>query len=51
MLPNKSLEKTVRTALDYRNDSNSVLIFAILIDNKIVQLYSNYAGVKSISAI
>lgn len=51
MLPNKNLEKTVRAALDYRSDSNSVLIVAILIDNNIVQLCSNYAGVKSMSAI
>ena len=51
MLSNKDLEKVGRGVLDDRSDSDPGLIVAKWVDNKIVQLYSNYVSIKPMSTI
>ena len=51
ILPNKDLEKAGQNALDYKSDSNSGLIDAKWVDNKVVQLYSCCAGFEPMSTI
>lgn len=51
MLSNKEIQKTGWGALIYRSDSNSGLTVAKCVDNKIVQLCSNYAGINPMSTI
>lgn len=51
MMSNKDLEKADRGALDYRSDSNSAVIVVKWVDNKIVQLASNYAGIEPMGTI
>lgn len=48
---NIDLEKADRGALDNRSDSNSGLIVAKWVDNKIDQLCSNYSGIEPMSTI
>ena len=48
---NKDLERQGRGALDYRADSNSGIIAANWIDNKTVQVASNYIGIEPMGII
>ena len=48
---NIDLEKADRGALGNRSDSNSGLIVAKWVDNKIDQLCSNYSGIEPMSTI
>ena len=48
---NKDLERQGRGALDYRVDSNSGIIAAYWIDNKTVQVASNYTGIEPVGII
>lgn len=48
---NKDLEKLGRGALDYRTDSNSGLVVAKWLDNKVVLVASNYIGIEPMGTI
>ena len=48
---NKDLERQGRGALDYRVDSNSGIIAAKWVDNKTVQVASNYIGIEPMGTI
>ena len=48
---NKDLERQGRGALDYKVDSNSGIIAAKWVDNKAVQVASNYIGVEPVGTL
>ena len=48
---NKSLQKLGRGAMDYRADNNLGIIVVMWVDNSVVQLVSNYAGIEPMSEI
>ena len=48
---NKSLQKSGRGSMDYRTDNSSDIIMVEWVDNSVVQLISNFCGIKSMSKI
>ena len=51
LLPNKDLEKKERGAMDYRVDNNTGLIVVKWVDNKIVELTSNFVGINPTTTV
>ena len=51
LMTNKDLEKSGRGSLDYRVDNNSGIIVTKWVDNKVVQLVSNYTGIEPMGSV
>lgn len=47
----KDLEKEGRGAMDYRTDNNSGIVIARWVDNKTLQLCSNYVGIEPLGSV
>lgn len=51
LIANKDLEKEGRGSMDYRTDNNSCIIIAKWVDNRTMQLVSNFVGIEPVGSI
>ena len=51
LMANKDLESQSRGAMDHRVDNNSGLIVVKWVDNKVVELASNYVGINPVESV